>query len=196
MDIEREKAKLEKALATAKAKLEAATQRRKAAKQRLRSQEVQAKDKAEKWHRFRLAHHLREAGYNGEHATALMALRALPFEKYVEYLRTQASQVSEPLIVIEYRFVNANLAGLNEAGNKRLLERDKARYHREQQKWNDWQQANPDALSWRTLKPSKQQAELVMRIVEADGVTMPDLVTRGAAHDWISAHGGNPRLER
>ena len=196
MDYEHEKKMLEKKLAAAQAKLEDATQRRKAARQRLKSEEVQAKAKAEKWHRFSLAHHLREAGYNGEHAIALMSLRSMPLEMYMKYVSPAVADPTEPIIASEYRFLQANLAALTEAGKKRLLKRDQENYNREKQGWENWQRTHPDQLSWRQLKPSKQQIELAMRIVEAKGLTAPTLTTRGEAHDWISAQGGNPRMER
>lgn len=196
MDFEREKKNLEKKLAAAQAKLEAATERRKAARQRLKSQEVQAKAKAEKWHRFSLAHHLREIGYEGEHAIALMSLRSMPLETYTKYVRSAVVEATEPMLASECRFIQANLAALTAAGNKILLKRDQDTYFREHQKWEDWQRANPGQTAWRQLNPGKQQIELVMRIVEAKGLATPTLATRGEAHDWISDQGGNPRLQQ
>ncbi len=196
MDFEREKKNLEKKLAAAQSRLEAATQRRKAARQRLKSQEVQAKAKAEKWHRFSLAHHLREIGYEGEHAIALMALRSMPLETYLKHVRSAVLETTEPMIASEHRFLQANLAALTTIGSKSLLKRDQEAYSREHRKWEDWQRANPEQTAWRSLMPGKQQMELVMRIVEAKGLATPTLATRGEAHDWISDQGGNPRLQQ
>lgn len=194
MDFDREKKRLEQRLKAAQGKLEAATNRRKLLKQRLRTTSNTLRDKAEKWHRFGLAHHDREAGYTGEHALARMALRSMPFDDYVRYVRQYSDEGKRTLLSSEVAMVTSNLEQLTKVGQSILLRRDRAAYAKEQGEWEAWQERNPAQTSWRERKPSKGQLELVIRIAEAKELAAPEVLTRGQAHDWIAEHGGNPRL--
>lgn len=194
MDYDRERKRLEQQLEAARKRLEAATQRRKQLKQKLRTTTTNMRDKAEKWHRFSLADHDRLAGYTGEHAVARMALRSMPFEKYAQHVGQHSEGGKRSLLAAEVATVIANLEALTKIGQDMLLRRDRTRYEKEQREWEAWQKANPAETGWRERKPSKGQLELVMRIVEAKGLPVPAFLNRGEAHDWIAQHEGNPRL--
>lgn len=56
--------------------------------------------------------------------------------------------------------------------------------------------AQPESLKlgpWRQAIPSRVQQMLMIRMSQSLGLELPGDVTRGQAHDWIKANGGNPR---
>lgn len=196
MDYDNERRRLEKRLEQAQARLEKQEAKKRLARRSVAAVQSEQRDSAEKWHRFALAHHDREAGYEGDHALARMALRAQPFDKYVNLIRPYVSLTTTALVQCELAAVIANLNAWTATGREILMQRDQAAYEKERHEWEEWQSANPAAIEWREREPTKGQLQLVRRIVEAKEIETPTLKTRGEAHDWIAANGGNPRLNR
>jgi hypothetical protein len=91
MDHEREKKKLEAQHEVAKARLAKEDEKRKALKRQLMATTARLEDRAEKWHRYALAHDDRMLGFTGEQAIARAYLRALPFDEYVEAVRKESN---------------------------------------------------------------------------------------------------------
>ncbi len=194
MDYEREKKKLEAQHEAAKTRLEKEEAKRKALKRELRASAAKLEDRAEKWHRYALAHNDRLMGYTGEQAIARAYLRAMPFEKYVDLVRKQSSGGTMSLVAAEFATVTKHVGQLTEFGRAVLLERDRSAYEKELSGWQEWHRHNPGKDGWRSRKPSKGQIMLIERIADDRGVGVPSLLNRGDAHDWIEQQGGNPRL--
>lgn len=195
MDFDQERRRLEKRLAQAQMRFERQEEKKRAARRSLAAIQNEKRDRAEKWHRYSLAHADREVGFEGEHALARMALRAQPVIEYVKLVGAYDSSGNLPLVQCEFAAVIANLEALTAIGRDFLIARDRAGYEKESCDWIEWQSANPGSTGWRDRKPSSSQMHLVRRIAEAFGIEQPELATRGQAHDWIEANGGNPRLK-
>ena len=194
MDYEREKKKLEAQHQAAKARLEKEDAKRKALKRQLLATSARLEDRAEKWHRYALAHDDRMHGYTGEQAIARAYLRAMPFDKYVEVVRKHSGDGLIGLVAAELATVKRHFDELTDLGREELLERDRTIYERELAEWQEWHRQYPDKDDWRSRKPSKGQIKLIERIAEERCVEPPQSLNRGEAHDWIDEQGGNPRL--
>lgn len=175
-------------LALQEAKLEAA---RKALARAMAASE----EKQEKWHRFKLAYADRKAGFEGRHADARDELRRMPASKYCEAVLanvTHPSQVS--LVEAELATIERHFEKLTAAANARYLARDTAAYEAALNQWLEHDRKNPNSGGWRLNAATREQWILIDRIMAAAGLDdRPGKMTRGEAHDWIQAHGGNPR---
>lgn len=190
---ERRRRDLEKALA-AKKKLEEKKaeldRKARAAKSRLL-----ATTRHETWHRMRLAWLDREAGYDGEMASARVWLRNLPISDYLQALAPFAHAMPDATnIQIEVAAVRDNLADWTAKGDALLLERAKRDYSAEVAGFRQWQEAHPGKTNWRSKPATRNQLFLISRTAAAHGVEMPRRLNRGEAHDWLEVHGGNRRL--
>ena len=194
MDYEREKKKLEAQHQAAKLRLEREDAKRRALKRQLMATAARLEDRAEKWHRFALAHADRMIGYTGHQAIARDYLRAMSFDQYVDLVRRQAGDGTISLVAAELATVIKHMDRLTTHGNEVLLRRDRSAYEKNLSEWQNWHRQNPDKNDWRSRKVTKGQSLLIDRIVEFQNVTAPQLLNRGEAHDWIARHGGNPRL--
>lgn len=194
MDYEREKKKLEAKQQAAKARLEREDAKRKALKRQLMATTARLEDRAEKWHRYALAHDDRMVGYTGEQAIARAYLRAMPFDKYVELVRKQSSDGTLSLVAAELATVIKHMDRLTEFGREALLKRDRLIYRKELLEWQEWHCQNPEQNDWRGRNATKGQIMLIERIAEGRDIAVPQSLKRGEAHDWIEQHGGNPRL--
>lgn len=189
----RRRRELEKALA-AKKKLEARfaelTRKARTAKSRLL-----ATTRHESWHRHALAWLDRDAGYDGEMASARVWLRTLPIHDYIAVLVPHAEAMPDTSnIQIEVAAVRANQTEWTEKGDALLLERARRDYVAELESFRAWQRDNPDKKDWRTRPPTRTQLFLISRNAARLGIDEPFNLDRGGAHDWIEAHGGNLRL--
>lgn len=197
MDYDRTEARrrreLEKAL-VAKKKFDekAAELNRKARKAKSR---LLATTRHESWHRHALAWLDRDAGYDGEMASARVWLRGLPFDDYLAALAPYAEAMPNAANVrIEVAAVRANLVEWTEKGDALLLDRARAEYALEVEGFRKWQRENPDKKEWRALPPTRTQLFLVSRNAARLGIDEPSNLDRGGAHDWIEERGGNLRL--
>ncbi len=189
----RRRRELEKALA-AKKKLEARfaelTRKARTAKSRLL-----ATTRHESWHRHALAWLDRDAGYDGEMASARVWLRSLPIHDYIAALAPYAEAMPDASnIQVEVAAVRANQADWTKSGDALLLDRARRDYVTELGSFRAWQRDNPDKKDWRTRPPTRTQLFLISRNAVRLGIDEPFNLDRGGAHDWIEAHGGNLRL--
>lgn len=189
----RRRRELEKALA-AKKKLEARfaelTRKARTAKSRLL-----ATTRHESWHRHALAWLDRDAGYDGEMASARVWLRSLPIHDYIAALAPHAEAMPDATnIHVEVAAVRAHHPEWTEKGDALLLDRARRDYADELEGFRVWQRDNPDKKDWRTRPPTSTQLFLISRNATRLGIDEPFNLDRGGAHDWIEAHGGNLRL--
>lgn len=194
MDYDYEKTKLEAQLQAAKQRLELEDAKRRTLKRELIAAAAKLNDRAEKWHRYALAHDDRMKGYTGEQAIARAYLRNMPFDKYAKLVREQSNDGALSLVDAELATVIRHFDQLTKRGREVLLERDHADYENDHSEWQKWQFQNPDKKNWRGLKASNGQNMLIGRIAEALNILAPKMLNRGDAHDWIAMHGGNPRF--
>lgn len=196
MDYDRNEARrrreLEKALADKK-KLEAkfADLARKA---RTAKSRLLATTRHESWHRHALAWLDRDAGYDGEMASARVWLRSLPIHDYITALTPFVEAMSAaPNIAIEVAAVRANLSNWTEKGDALLLDRARRDYAIELDSFLAWQRDNLDKKSWRTRPPTRTQLFLVSRDMTADPAA-----ARGAQQQglMISSLSTDPILAR
>jgi hypothetical protein len=189
----RRRRELEKALADKK-KLEARFAEL-ARKARTAKSRLLATTRHESWHRHALAWLDRDAGYDGEMASARVWLRSLPIHDYIAALAPYVEAMpNAPNIAIEVAAVRANLSDWTESGDALLLDRARREYAAELESFREWQRHNPDKKSWRNRPPTRTQLFLINRNATRLGIDAPFNLDRGDAHDWIEAHGGNRRL--
>lgn len=198
MDYDREEMRrrreYEEALAAQK-KLEEKLTSLKRAARTAKGRLLSSTTKSETWHRMSLAWLDREAGYNGEMASARVYLRELPFRDYVRALEPFVLSMPEATnLAIEVAAVAANLSDWTVKGDTLLLERAKRDYASENASFAAWQREHPEHEAWRKKPPTRSQGFLITRIAAAQYIEPPLRVNRGEAHDWIARHGGNPRL--
>ncbi len=175
-------------------KLKRQEEKLEAARKALARARASSADKHEKWHRYKLAYHDREAGYEGKHADARDELRRLPVWQYYQAVFAGLANESPiSLVEAERAAVERNFDDLTAAANARYLERDQAAYLEALAKWQAHDRANPAGLRWRSKAATREQWYLIDRIIKAAGIDRPGKMTRGEAHDWIEANGGNPR---
>lgn len=183
-------------LAAAEAKLRAQmhelTKERRSVKARLAST-----TKHENWHAHRLAHLDRLAGYSGEMASARIYIRSLPLTEYISALTPFAEQMpNADNLAIEVAAVKANHDDWHNRGEEIVLARARVAAEADHAGWEEWQSKNPTAQHWRDKPMTKGQFFLVSRTADLLSIIAPAKMTRGEAHDWLSAHGGNLRLAR
>ena len=194
MDYDYEKKKLEAQLQTAKQRLEREDAKRRTLKRELAAKTAELNNRAEKWHRYALAHDDRMKGYTGEQAIARACLRNMTFEEYVKLVSKQSNDGLLSLVDAELATVTRYVDQLTKRGREVLLERDHADYEKDLSEWQKWQLQNHYRKNWRGLKASNGQNMLIVRIAEALNILAPKMLNRGDAHDWIAMHGGNPRF--
>ena len=198
MDYDREEMRrrreYEEALAAQK-KLEEKLASLKRAARTAKGRLLSSTTKSETWHRMSLGWLDREAGYNGEMASARVYLRGLPFQDYVQALAPFAEGMpGASNLAIEVAAVAANLSDWTVKGDTFLLERARRDYASENASFAAWQREHPEHETWRKKPPTRGQGFLITRITAAQDVEPPVRMNRGEAHDWIARHGGNPRL--
>lgn len=152
-------------------------------------------EKQEKWHRFKLAYADRQAGFEGSHADARDELRQLPVYDYCRRVIDGIAEGSKTTLVeAELIAVKSDFEKLTAAANARYLARDEASYLEVLTKWREHDRANPNDGGWRAKAATREQWLLIARVVAAKAIEGPAAkITRGEAHDWIEANGGNPR---
>lgn len=152
--------------------------------------------RSETWHRMSLGWLDRNAGYDGEMASARVYLRWLPIHDYLQALLPFAAEMPDDAanVEIEVAAVRANLDDWTARGNALLLDRAKRDYAAEAASFAAWQRDNPGRDAWRKKPPTRSQGFLVARMAAALNLEPPTRMNRGDAHDWIADHGGNPRL--
>lgn len=198
MDFDREESRrrreYDEALAAQK-KLEEKLAALKRAARTAKGRLLSSTTRSETWHRMSLAWLDREAGYDGEMASARVYLRWLPVHDYVRALAPFAEAMPAATnLQIEVAAVKANLADWTARGDALLLHRAKRDYAAESASFAAWQQDHPDHDAWRRKPPTRSQGFLIARTAAALDVEPPLRMNRGEAHDWITRHGGNPRL--
>lgn len=175
-----------------KARLAELNKERRSVKARLAST-----TKHENWHAHRLAHLDRLAGYSGEMASARIYIRSLPLSEYMSELMPFAEQMQgADNLAIEVAAVKANHDDWHNRGEEIVLERARVAAQAEYASWEAWQLKNPTAQHWRDKPMTRGQFFLVSRTADLLSIIAPAKMTRGEAHDWLSAHGGNLRLAR
>lgn len=198
MDYDREEMRrrreYDKAMAAQNRMLEKVAELKRAA--RSAKSRLLATTRSEQWHRMALGWLDREAGYTGEMASARVWLRNQPLRTYVELMLQAANGMSSATnLEIEVAAVNANLAEWSAKGDALLLERAKRDYAADGASFEAWQREHPDHETWRRKPPTRAQGFLIARMTAALDIEPPVRPNRGEAHDWIAAHGGNPRLD-
>lgn len=197
MDYEQEELRrrreYERARAAQKKMLEKLTELKRAA--RNAKSRLLATTHSEQWHRMTLGWLDREAGYTGEMASARVWLRNQSLRTYVDMVRPAANGIENATnLEIEVAAVKANLAEWTAKGDALLLERAKRAYAADAAEFEAWQRENPNDNAWRRKPPTRAQGFLIARMAVAINIEPPLRPNRGEAHEWIVAHGGNPRL--
>lgn len=184
-------ASFEKELAKLAAKEQKLREARKALARHLNA----SKSKHEKWHRYKLSYYDSVAGFTGELADARDELRRMPVAKYIQLLQAgcPADVNSVPLIEAELAAVMHHRDPLTAAAKKRYFERDYEVYHEALASWQAAERADPNKSAWRDKPATREQWQIIDRIVAMNGLDSPGKLKRGEAHDWIAANGGNPR---
>lgn len=156
-----------------------------------------ATTRSETWHRMSLGWLDRDAGYTGEMASARVWLRSQPLRTYMDVMvRTAEIMPGATNLEIEVAAVTANLEDWTAKGDAILLERAKRDYAADMASFAAWQRENPGQDGWRRKPATRAQNFLLARMGLALGLEPPLRMNRGDAHDWITTHGGNPRLAR
>ena len=154
-----------------------------------------ATTRSEQWHRMSLAWVDRDAGYNGEMATARVWLRHMSPQDYIAIIAQFAEKMPGATnLQVEVAAVHANREVWNSLGETFLLDRAKRSYAAEAAKFRAWQQEHPDSDGWRKKPPTRDQGFLIGRMCAVLEIEAPTRMNRGEAHEWIERHGGNPRL--
>ena len=176
-------------------KLEAKLAELKRSARTAKSRLLSSTTKSETWHRMTLGWLDRDAGYDGEMASARVWLRSLPIDAYVRTLAPFAGTMPDATnLEIEVATVKANLADWTARGDALILDRARRAYAADTASFAQWQRDHPDHEDWRKKAPTRSQGFLISRIAAALSVETPMRMNRGEAHDWIAGHGGNPRL--
>lgn len=167
-----------------------------AARKALARARAASENQHEVYHRMKLAYYDRQAGFEGRHADARDELRRYPVTEYYEIVgEVVADPARVTMVDAEFAAVEKHLDFLTEQANKRYLQRDAAAYREAQAKWEEHDRTRPNAGGWRGKAATREQWILIDRIVAAFAVNRPGRMTRGEAHDWIQANGGNPRYD-
>lgn len=99
-----------------------------------------------------------------------------------------------PVVQLELAAISRDFDELTAAAKARYFERDLAAYQEALAKWQAHDRANPGRPGWRAKPVTREQWFVIDHIVSAKSVPAPSArQMRGEAHDWIEAHGGNPR---
>ncbi|WP_257555392.1 hypothetical protein [Sphingobium sp. CFD-2] len=153
-----------------------------------------ATTRSEQWHRMSLAWIDRDAGYDGEMATARVWLRNMPPNDYIAIIAKFAEKMPDATnLQVEVAAVQANREAWNFMGDMLLLDRAKQAYAADAAKFRAWQQEHPDS-GWRKKPATRSQGFLISRMCAVLEIEAPTRMNRGEAHDWIERNGGNPRL--
>lgn len=151
--------------------------------------------KHENWHCRRLAAHLRDANFEGEHAEAIYYVRQL---KSVEYLETLQPFIREnrdaSILAIEHVAVMANLKAWTELGKHLHWDAERRAYEEDFASFQQWQAENPDETSWRDKPATRRQYFLIWRTATQLDLDQPTNIKRGEAHDWLAEHDANLRF--
>jgi hypothetical protein len=150
--------------------------------------------RSEQWHRMSLAWLERDAGYTGEMASARVWLRHQPLDAYIALVAPFAAEPGAASLAAEVAAVRANLTEWTKRGEALLLNRARRAYDEDVASFRVWQRDHPDNRSWRRKQMTRSQGFLIGRMAATLDVEPPIRMNRGEAHDWIEAHGGNPRL--
>lgn len=90
------------------------------------------------------------------------------------------------------QLVQTDFGPLSVLGEAVLFQWQEDRYRADCESW----EAQPDEIklgSWRNLHPTRDQWMRMSRTAQELAIDLPGEVTRGEAHDWIKATGGNRR---
>lgn len=131
-----------------------------------------------------------QIGYDDRHALrAVLHMRVSEFSSAIS-----AAQISDATPVGEAvaQFIQLEHLPLCALGKGILFHRQADAYRADCAGW----EAQPDAVKtgrWRQARATHSQRMLMIRMAQMSGLILPGEVTRGEAHDWIKANGGNPR---
>lgn len=123
---------------------------------------------------------------------ALRAVLAMRLEDFLDAAPQVHDYLRMPLGIVVAEMVCTNSLALNEMGLAVLHQRRSDEYHADCARWNAQSEAVKRG-AWRERPPTRGQRMLILRTVETLGISLPGKLTRGEAHDWIEAHGGNLR---
>ncbi|MFN6933914.1 MAG: hypothetical protein ACK4NZ_02045 [Tsuneonella sp.] len=131
-----------------------------------------------------------QIGYEDRHALrAVLRMHVTDF-----YWAMSAAQIRDAALVGEAiaRLIQLEHLPLSTLGKSVLFDRQAATYRADCESWEE----QPHAIKtgrWRQARATRDQRMLMIRMAQTHGLSLPGDVTRGEAHDWIKANGGNPR---